>query len=110
MLFDGRPEHFVVRDGRIVGLIDVHDAKPGDGGMDLGVMGVLDEALMGNVRTGYGGDVEENAVLDAIVPFYVFLRRLAAAEWQNRRGPNRLSQTLVRLSIEHRFRLPCRLR
>ena len=40
MLQDGRPDHFLVRGERIVGLIDVHDAQAGDGGMDLGVIGL----------------------------------------------------------------------
>ena len=101
MLFDGRPEHFIVQDGRTVGLIDLHDAKPSDGGMDLGVFGVLDEGLMLNVRAGYACSAEEKKVLEALFPFYVFLRRLAAAEWHGRFGPGKVADLALRLSIEN---------
>ena len=98
MLFDGRPDHFIVRDGRIVGLIDVHDAAAGDAGMDLGVMGVLDEGLLGNVRTGYDADADETAVLDQLIPFYLFLRRVAAAEWHGRFGPREVAERALMLA------------
>lgn len=100
MLFDGRPDHFLVKGSQIVGIIDLHDAKPGDGGMDLGVMGVLDEELMKNVRSGYECNKHESNILDRLVPFYVFLRRLAAAEWHGRFGPRKVSEAALRLSIE----------
>lgn len=100
MLFDGRADHFLVRDGRIVGLVDVHDARrPGDAAMDLAVMGVLDEELMRNVREGYPGDAEELEAIDALVPFYLFLRRMAAAEWHGRFGPEAVAREALRRSI-----------
>ena len=36
-----------------------------------------------------------------VFPFYVFLRRLAAAEWHGRFGPAFVAETALRLSIEH---------
>lgn len=101
MLFDGRPDHFIVKGDQIVGIIDLHDAKPGDGAMDLGVIGVLDEKLMKNVRSGYLCDKQESDNLDRLVPFYIFLRRLAAAEWHGRLGSPRISEKALQLSIEH---------
>lgn len=94
----GRPDHFLVRGDRIVGLIDVHDAKPGDGGMDLGTMGVLDEQMEPNVRAGYASDSEEEEELDELIPFYRFLRRLAAAEWHGRFGPAPVARRALRLA------------
>lgn len=104
MLFDGRPAHFIVREGRIVGLIDVHDAAAGDGGMDLGVMGVLDEGLLGNVRKGYREDSDERAALDQLIPFYVFLRRVAAAEWHGRFGPREVAERALSLANANPYR------
>lgn len=86
ILFDGRPEHFLVHDGGIRGIVDLEAARSGDGGMDLGVMAVSDPDLLREVVVGYGADPAESAVLHELVPFYVFLRRLAAAEWNLGRG------------------------
>lgn len=84
MLFDGRPEHILVRgDGRI-GLIDVSELRSGDAAMDLAVLAVEDPDLLDGVLEGYGP--VDHSVLDRLVPFYVFLRRLARAEWYQRFG------------------------
>jgi aminoglycoside phosphotransferase (APT) family kinase protein len=86
MLFDGRPEHILVRgDGR-VGLIDVSELRAGDAAMDLAVLAVDDPDLLDGVLAGYRPDGEELAVFDRLVPFYTFLRRLARAEWYQRFG------------------------
>jgi aminoglycoside phosphotransferase (APT) family kinase protein len=86
ILFDGRPEHFLVNDGAIRGIVDLETARSGDGGMDLGVMAVSDPDLLREVLVGYDADATESAVLHELVPFYVFLRRLAAVEWNLGRG------------------------
>jgi aminoglycoside phosphotransferase (APT) family kinase protein len=86
ILFDGRPEHFLIRDGHLVGVIDLTDVRIGDGGMDLGVVGVSDPELLQNVMAGYSPSRQRMADLEATVPFYVFLRRLAAAEWHTDLG------------------------
>ena len=49
--------------------------------MDLGVMGVSDPVLLQNVLEGYPATAFRREVLGQLLPFYVFLRRLAAAEW-----------------------------
>ena len=86
MLFDGRPEHILVRgDGRI-GLIDVSELRTGDAAMDIAVLAVEDPDLVEGVLAGYRPDGEERAVFDRLVPFYTFLRRLARAEWYQRFG------------------------
>jgi aminoglycoside phosphotransferase (APT) family kinase protein len=75
MLMDGRPDHFLVRGGRIAGVIDVGEICPGDGVMDLAVMGVSDPALLKGVLAGYGAHEAR------LVPLYLLIRRLSRAEW-----------------------------
>ena len=86
MLYDGRPEHFLVQGERIVGLIDLNHGQGGDAGMDLGVIGVAEEELLANMRMVYTVEAQENEMLDQLVPFYIFLRRLAAADWNIKHG------------------------
>ena len=81
ILFDGRPDHFIVHNGRLSGLIDVAEPRGGDGAMDLGVMAVTDPDLLRGVLEGYAPSQEEQVVFDELIPFYTFLRRLALAEW-----------------------------
>ncbi len=63
----------------MVGVIDLENARGGDAGMDLGVIGVADAALLTNLLAGYEPDADEMALFGVLLPFYVFLRRLAAA-------------------------------
>lgn len=97
-LFDGRAEHFLVRDGRVVGLIDLHDVGPGDPAMDLAVIGLTDDRLIPEVLSGYGADHEENRSLRSLIPFYLLLRRLAGAEWQLRNGSSSVGTRLLQLA------------
>ncbi|ONI82631.1 hypothetical protein ALI22I_42110 [Saccharothrix sp. ALI-22-I] len=85
-LLDGRPDHFVVRDGRIAGLIDLEDVSAGDPAMDLAVLAVADEDLLPAVLDGYAPTRAEAAAFDELIPFYVLLRRLAAANWEHQHG------------------------
>lgn len=85
-LLDGRPDHFVVRDGRIAGLIDLEDVSAGDPAMDLAVLAVADEDLLPAVLDGYEPTRAEATAFDELIPFYVLLRRLAAAEWERWHG------------------------
>jgi aminoglycoside phosphotransferase (APT) family kinase protein len=96
MLMDGRPDHFLVRDGKIVGLIDVSEICPGDGAMDLAVMGVSDPVLLPGVLAGYGPPAPDRELID----FYLFLRRLAAAEFNLNRGNPALAGRILRLVQE----------
>ena len=98
MLQDGRPEHFLVQEDRIVGLIDLHDGQAGDGGMDLGVIGVFDQPLLDNMLKGYDADSEEMETLFHLLPFYIFLRRLAAAEWHSRFGSASIAKRTLSLA------------
>ncbi|WP_461118426.1 phosphotransferase family protein [Saccharothrix stipae] len=85
-LLDGRPAHFLVRDGRIAGLIDLEDVSAGDPAMDLAVLAVADENLLPAVLEGYAPTNAEAVAFDELIPFYVLLRRLAAAKWEHERG------------------------
>jgi aminoglycoside phosphotransferase (APT) family kinase protein len=96
MLMDGRPDHFLVRDGKIVGLIDVSEICSGDGVMDLAVMAVSDPVLLPGVLAGYGSPLPDRELLD----FYVFLRRLAGAEFNLTRGNPALAGQILRLVQE----------
>ncbi|MGB0383933.1 MAG: phosphotransferase family protein [Ardenticatenaceae bacterium] len=101
MLQDGRPEHFLVQGERIVGLIDVHDAQAGDAGMDLGVIGVAHEQLLANMRMVYAVEASEDEMLDQLVPFYIFLRRLAAAEWNMKHGSTEIASRALAQANAH---------
>lgn len=84
-LFDGRAEHMLIRDGRLVGLIDLHDVGPGDPVMDLAALGLTDPDLLAGVLSGYG-PAEPEGELTELIGFCLLLRRLAGAEWQLRQG------------------------
>ena len=97
-LFDGRAEHFLVRDGRVAGLIDLHDVGPGDPAMDLAVIGLTDDRLIPEVLNGYLAEHEQDSNLRSVIPFYLLLRRLAGAEWQLRNGSTSAGRRLLRLA------------
>jgi aminoglycoside phosphotransferase (APT) family kinase protein len=84
MLFDGRPEHFLVDDTQVVGLIDLHDVGPGDAAMDLAVIHLADPLLTPGVLRGYEPSRREKAEFDALVPFFTVIRALAGAQWHHR--------------------------
>jgi len=98
-LFDGRAEHFLVRDGRVAGLIDLHDVGPGDPAMDLAVVGLTDDRLITEVLNGYLAEPEEDSTLRSVIPFYLLLRRLAGAEWHLRNGATSVGTRLLRLAL-----------
>ncbi|MEH3075087.1 MAG: phosphotransferase [Quadrisphaera sp.] len=81
VLLDGRPEHFVVDDDGAVRMIDLADLQPGDPVMDLAVLelgapGVVEDLLDGYRQAEVGAEH-----LRELLPYYVFLRGLAAAEF-----------------------------
>ena len=78
ILFDGRPEHFIVQDNQLAGLIDLGEARSGDAAMDLGVLAVSDPDLIPGILAGYKAPQQEQEKLNQLIPFYTFLRRLAA--------------------------------
>jgi len=82
ILFDGRPEHFIWTPSGDVHLIDVAELRSGDGVMDLALMALHVPTQWPQVLQGYGVLGEVGQVL---LPFYVFLRALAAAEWDEQR-------------------------
>ena len=99
MLFDGRPEHWIVRGEAMAGLIDVSELRVGDAAMDLGVIAVPDPELLTGVLDGYQPDPEERTVFDRLVPFYTFLRRISAAEYYQRFGtPDEVKRMLARIA------------
>ena len=106
MLQDGRPDHFMVLDGKINGMIDLHDCQPGDGAMDLAVMGVIDQPLLDHALKGYAADSEEQEAHAELIPFYLFLRRLAAAEFHASQGTSpALVDQALKLAFAHPYKL-----
>jgi aminoglycoside phosphotransferase (APT) family kinase protein len=105
-LFDGRAEHFLVRDGGVVGLIDLHDVGPGDPAMDLAVIGLTDDRLIPEVLNGYLAEREHDPDLRSVIPFYLLLRRLAGAEWQLRNGSTSAGTRLLRLAARQAAEVP----
>lgn len=102
-LFDGRPEHFIVAGDTVAGMIDLHDTCAGDPAMDLAVLAVTDPDLLDEVLVGYGPTASEDAVFAELVPFYLLLRRIAAAEWEMMHGdPARTPALLERASVNLR--------
>lgn len=88
MLFDARPEHFLVDDGGAVHLIDLHDLGPGDAAMDLAALHLDDPLLTSGVLHGYRPSDQEREAFDRLIPFFTVIRALASAEWNQRRKQN----------------------
>jgi aminoglycoside phosphotransferase (APT) family kinase protein len=97
-LFDGRPDHFLIRGDQVAGLIDLHDVGSGDPAMDLAVVGLDDDRLIPRVIDGYSSDQREIDDLAVLIPFYLLLRRLAGAEWQQRVGSDTEAERLLKLA------------
>ena len=100
ILHDGRPEHFLVDDTRVVGLIDLHDVGPGDAAMDLAVLGLADPGLLPAVLDGYRPTAGERAAFDVLVPFFTVMRALAAAEWHQRTGAPELAGPMLERAVQ----------
>lgn len=81
VLLDGRPEHFLVGDDEVVRMIDVTDLQPGDPVMDLALLQLHAPGLLDGVLVDHRQSEVRAAHLDELLPFFVFLRALAAAEW-----------------------------
>ncbi|GAB3614115.1 hypothetical protein GCM10027415_24550 [Humibacter ginsengisoli] len=82
ILFDGRPEHFIVGESGDIGMIDVEELRVGDPAMDIGVLATWIPGAIPAVLSGFvsgGGRVD--AAFEKRVHFYTVLRMLAAAEW-----------------------------
>ena len=103
ILFDGRPDHFLADGDRIAGVIDLAEVRSGDAAMDLAVIAVTDPDLLPGVLDGYRPTPDERQVFDRLIPFYLVLRRLAAAEWNLLHGDadvaERLLDVLDRMSL-----------
>jgi hypothetical protein len=84
MLFDGRPEHFLMGPDGPVRLIDVADLQAGEAAMDLAVLELDAPGMLNLVIEGYGATGTEREAFGVLVPFLVFLRAVTAAEWQGR--------------------------
>lgn len=97
ILFDGRPDHIIVDGDHVAGIIDLADVCPGDAAMDLAVIAVTDPDLLVDVLTGYQPTTSEQAAFPELIPFYVFLRRLAAAEFNHTHGAPAVTAHLLAL-------------
>jgi aminoglycoside phosphotransferase (APT) family kinase protein len=101
MLFDCRPEHFLVDAGGTVRLIDLHDLGPGDAAMDLAAIYLHDPSLTESVLDGYQPTEQDRETFDRLIPFFTVIRGLAAAEWNQRHGQEtNVSDLLRRASLE----------
>lgn len=89
-LFDGRGEHIIVSGNRLAGVIDVAAARHHDPAMDFAVLAVTDPNLVPGVVRGWDPTPDEASYLRAVVPFYVWLRRIARARWNAEIGGNRV--------------------
>ncbi len=96
ILFDGRPDHFIVREGTIASVIDLSELRSGDGAMDVAVMAVSDPLLLPGVLAGYGPPTPDRELLD----FYLLLRRLSHAEWNLTHGLPAAAGHILRLVQE----------
>ncbi|WP_432575028.1 hypothetical protein [Kineococcus sp. SYSU DK005] len=81
VLLDGVPQHFILSPGARVRLIDVANLQPGDPVMDLAVLHLHAPGLLQDVLARYRQVQVDQTHLEHLLPFYVFLRALAAAEW-----------------------------
>ncbi len=81
ILLDGVPDHFLVGPDDRVRLIDVANLQPGDPVMDVAVLVMHAPELFAGVFDAYHQDEVTSRHLTELLPFYVFLRALAAAEW-----------------------------
>lgn len=82
ILFDGRPDHFLVTNSGGIAMIDVEELRRGDPAMDIAVLSLWILTATACIVRGYraaGGLVGSH--FDERVSFYRTLRTLAAAEW-----------------------------
>ena len=86
MLFDGRPDHFLVGPDGDLHLIDVADLQAGDPVMDLAVLELEAPGILPGILTGYRPSPTEQQRITAVAKLYVMLRALSGAEWQTNIG------------------------
>ncbi|MEM8487641.1 MAG: aminoglycoside phosphotransferase family protein [Bacteroidota bacterium] len=97
ILFDGRPDHFLIANNRIAGLIDLGEARSGDPAMDLGVIAANNPVLLTQLLPHYEAPADELGKINRLIPFYTFLRLLALAEWHvHQSEPERAASFLDR--------------
>lgn len=83
IMLDGAPDHFVVGPDSQVRLIDVAELQPGDPVMDLAVLRLHAPDIFNGLLNRYRQAELDDRHLAELLPFYVFLRALAAAEWSS---------------------------
>ena len=84
-------------------LAEIDEARAGDAVMDLAVLGVLEPRLLPGILAGYAPTPEEDEVIQQLLPFYLFLRRLAAAEWNLMVGTPSIAQQAFALLNQFPF-------
>jgi aminoglycoside phosphotransferase (APT) family kinase protein len=80
-MLDRAPDHFVLGPDERVRLIDVAELQSGDPIMDLAVLHLHAPGTFAGLLGQYHQAEVEDRHLAELLPFYVFLRALAAAEW-----------------------------
>lgn len=74
--------------------------------MDLAVIGLSDARLVSEVLHGYRADEDRDRHLRTLIPFYLLLRRLAAADWVLRNGSRSEGRRLLRLALRQASTIP----
>jgi Ser/Thr protein kinase RdoA (MazF antagonist) len=96
ILFDGRPEHILVREGQLAGLIDLGEVRSGDAAMDLAVLAIYEPGIMESVLRGYSPDPPTREAFNALTPLYALLRRLSAVHWNEAHGSPAVAERMRR--------------
>ncbi|WP_189332873.1 phosphotransferase [Actinoplanes ianthinogenes] len=81
IMMDAPPDHFIVGPGDRVRLIDVAELQPGDPVMDLAVLSLHAPGILAGLLDRYDQAELDDRHLSELLPFYVFLRAVAAAQW-----------------------------
>jgi Ser/Thr protein kinase RdoA (MazF antagonist) len=101
ILFDGRPEHFLVDQRGAVHMIDVADLMPGDPIMDLAVFELHAPGTRDHLFAGYQPSATALAAAETLMPFYRYLFHVAGAEWmlRNANHPDAATWHLARARL-----------
>lgn len=79
---DCQPDHFLVSDDRVAGVVDFGDSRVGDPTWDIAVLTIAAPDRLDAVLDGYAPDAELRDHVDRWLPTYRLLRQLGALCWR----------------------------
>lgn len=79
---DCQPDHFLMLDDRVSGMVDFGDARVGDPSWDVAVLTAMQPDRLGTVLDGYDPHRELREHISRWVPAYRLLRQLGALCWR----------------------------